>query len=263
MTSAVLAPSLMRRTSNRRKPAAWRLAAASLSALSLVSGCASLGGKQARLAEERGKLLADSEAKAAALETKVADLQKENAKLTRHVAELETDARAAQVASVTKPPEPPGEAAPALRGGQSSARTLVTATSDHAIASAASPGQAAPRLIQPTFASGEQTVFENEANSGGVPVTSVLFGAHLESYRRSADARAGWRLLQRKNPSELGLLEPRLAAVNVEGKGVFLRLIAGGFASQQKAAALCAKLKARGQFCEVTSFEGQKLSSDQ
>ena len=120
------------------------------------------------------------------------------------------------------------------------------------------PVETSPRLVQPTFAS-DETVFENEAE-GDIQTESVLFGVHLASYRQMEEARAGWRQLQRENPEELGLLEPRVEGVTVEGKGDFLRLIGGGFASQEKAMTLCAQLKARGLFCSVASFEGERLS---
>jgi hypothetical protein len=74
------------------------------------------------------------------------------------------------------------------------------------------------------------------------------------------EARSGWRQLQRENPDELGLLEPRVEGVSVAGKGDFLRLVGGGFASRDKAESLCGQLKEKGLFCSVTSFEGERLS---
>ena len=102
-------------------------------------------------------------------------------------------------------------------------------------------------------------MFENEAE-GDIKTQSVLFGVHLASYRKMDEARAGWRQLQRENPEELGLLEPRVEEISVEGKGQFLRLIGGGFASRDKAEALCGQIKAKGLFCTVESFEGERLS---
>ena len=120
------------------------------------------------------------------------------------------------------------------------------------------PVAPAPRMVQPTFASTD-SVFENEA-AGDIETASVLFGVHLASYRKTAEAREGWRQLQRENPDELGLLEPRIERVLLDDKGVFLRLIGGGFSSQEKASALCASLQQRGLFCSVSGFNGQRLS---
>ncbi len=65
--------------------------------------------------------------------------------------------------------------------------------------------------------------------------------------------------LQRENPDELGLLEPRIEQITVPERGKFLRLIGGGFSSEEKAAALCASLKQKGLFCSVTGFNGDRL----
>jgi hypothetical protein len=85
-------------------------------------------------------------------------------------------------------------------------------------------------------------------------------GVHLASYRHREQAQEGWRQLQRENPDELGLLEPRIIAVTIPEKGDFLRLIGGGFSSQEKAAALCTNLKQKGVFCTVSGFEGDRLA---
>ena len=101
--------------------------------------------------------------------------------------------------------------------------------------------------------------FENEA-SDEIETLSILYGVHLASYRQLDQARAGWRTLQRENPNELGLLEPRVEFVSLNEKGDFVRLIGGGFSSQQKAQALCATLKQKGLYCAVAGFEGERLS---
>ena len=259
MTFAIPAARLLRRTAGTRKPSAARLLAAALSVTSLLSsGCASLGGKNMRLAEERAQELSQTQAKATALEGKVADLQRDNARLVRRIAELETGIRSAQSAAANAAKSAENAATPMLRGGADADARAVVSTAD-ANRALANPMQAAPRLVQPAFAAQEQTVFENEAK-GDIPVASVLYGAHLASYRRSVDALAGWRVLQRQNPSELSLLEPRVAPITIEGRGAFIRLIAGGFSTQETAAKLCETLKRRGRFCEVTSFDGEKLN---
>ena len=128
-----------------------------------------------------------------------------------------------------------------------------------ALAGSPAPVDSSPRLVQPSFASLEETVFENEA-AGDIQMSSVMYGAHLASYRHEAEARTGWRKLQRENPDELGLLEPRVEKVSLDDRGDFMRLIGGGFTTQDKAAALCVRLKARGVYCAVSGFTGQRLS---
>lgn len=234
--------------------------AVSILLAALSSGCATLGGgKTARLAEERASLLAQSEAKATQLETRLAEVQRENTRLSRRVTELESTIRTAQsqAANAAKSAEL-ASADSAVRAATADQRA-VAATAQPARPLAASPVQAAPRLVQPSFANEQKTVFENEAKNGDIRLTSVLFGVHLASYRHNTEAVAGWRTLQRQYPSELSLLEPRIAPVTLEGRGDFVRLIAGGFSTQQTAAALCETLSNRGRFCEVTSFDGEKL----
>lgn len=209
----------------------------------------------------------------ASLETELAAAHARNIELEGKLAEAAKRERAQELAAA---PAPAVEA-PTLKEGIETAvasaeptvlqqpaeirpeTVIADADADKALASApAKPVEAAPRLVQPTFAS-QETVFENEA-SDGIKTTSVLFGVHLASYRHAEEARAGWVKLQRDYPDELGLLEPRLEKVDIEGRGVFLRLIGGGFASEEKASALCATLKAHGAYCAVAGFEGERLS---
>lgn len=237
-----------------------RRALLALLAASTAPGCATIGGKNARLAEERGAELSATQARAQALEVKLADLQKDNQRLTRRVAELESGLKVAQSAAARSAESASPAEPPALRASEQTEAVAAAPDPTRALSGGATPVQASPRLVQPTFASQEQTIFENEA-SGGVAMSSVLFGAHLASYRREADAQAGWRVLQSAYPSELSLLEPRLARVTVEGREV-LRLVAGGFATSQKAGALCDALKKRNnRYCVVTSFDGEKLTN--
>lgn len=231
---------------------------ASLLASLLLPGCATLGdGKHAKLAEERAGLLAQSEAKTTQLEAKLAEAQRDNVRLSKRIADLESSIKTAQTQAANAAKNAEMASAESAVRAAAADQKAVAATGRPV---ATSPVQAAPRLVQPSFANQEKTIFENEAKGGDIRLTSVLYGVHLASYRRGADASSGWRTLQSQYPNELSLLEPRLAPVTVEGRGEFIRLIAGGFSSQQTAAALCETLSKRGRFCEVTSFDGEKLS---
>lgn len=194
----------------------------------------------------------------AVLEAEVTRLKSQNARLSNEVLALQRDKdrlAAAETAEATVPtPKPEVVVKPEPQKQQA----VVDDAPSPALAQSEVPVETSPRLVQPTFASNE-TVFENEAE-GDIKTESVLFGVHLASYRKPEEARAGWRQLQRENPEELGLLEPRVESVSVTGKGKFVRLVGGGFASRDKAEALCLQLKSRGLFCSVTGFEGDRLS---
>lgn len=238
-----------------------------LAALTLLPACASLSGRDK--APPVG--VAEVEAarmQTAALEVEVARLKSENARLANQLLDIRRQQARQEVAANDAGPEDAAEndGAPptssirnmSVPDPQPLANAVVDTADDPGLAETDVPVETAPRLVQPTFASNEN-VFENEADSE-IQTASVLFGVHLASYRAQEEAREGWRKLQRDNPDELGLLEPRVESVSIEGKGVFLRLIGGGFSSEERAQALCGVLSGKGQFCSVVGFGGQRLS---
>ncbi|NOX83792.1 MAG: hypothetical protein GXP06_12570 [Alphaproteobacteria bacterium] len=206
--------------------------------------------RTAELEVEVAQLKSDKELLASQLE----ELQRENDKL----AAVDEDTSAADEAAKLAEATALANSELKLRDGAVASSAIVEAADGAAIANGSAPVAPAPRLVQPTFASTD-AVFENEAG-GDIETASVLFGVHLASYRKVREARDGWSKLQRQNPDELGLLEPRIERVRLKGKGVFLRLIGGGFSSQEKAAALCASLQQKGLFCSVSGFNGKRLS---
>jgi len=231
-----------------------------VSAFILLSACASFPGRGNNASE-----LAETDAAAqtmeiASLEAEVARLKSQNARLANEVLALKREKDRIAAASEQAQEEADEAQTPPEEMNERSepSTAVVDDAASPALARSDVPVQNSPRLVQPTFASNE-TVFENEAE-GEIRTHSVLFGVHLASYRRIEEARTGWRQLQRENPDELGLLEPRVEGVDVENKGHFLRLIGGGFSSKGKAEALCMQLKAKDMFCSVASFEGERLS---
>ncbi|NWG71666.1 MAG: SPOR domain-containing protein [Parvularculaceae bacterium] len=232
-----------------------------------LSACAALEKEIGLEAAPKAAAPDPLEMRIASLESALAAAQRDKAALEQKLAALEKAARAEE-APVVAPPtlkEPQTavsvEVAPALQQPPEISPETVVAAADADLALAAAPTapvETSPRLVQPTFAS-QETLFENEA-SDGIKTASVLFGVHLASYRHAEEARAGWVKLQRDYPDQLGLLEPRLERVELEGRGTFLRLIGGGFAAEEKAVALCAALKSLGAYCAVSSFEGERLS---
>lgn len=235
-----------------------------------AQGCAVLSGKpDPELVAAHDRQIGSARAEVASLKAEVEKLTAENTSLETKVAELER--KAARTAAIGAAAT--GEAA--LKEGPSTtaAATAVDKTpstaparpvvslpnADVSLPDAPVPIDESPRLVQPSFASTEQ-IFENEAASAEIKLTSVLWGVHLASYRHAEEASAGWNKLQRENPEELGLLEPRVEKVSIEGKGEYLRLVGGGFSSREKAKALCDTLAAKGVFCRVANFGGDRLS---
>jgi hypothetical protein len=247
-----------------RAPLARSVAMACFFAL---QGCAALSGKpDPELIAAHDRELGAAKAEVVSLKAEVEKLSAEKSGLETKVADLER--RAARVAAI-------GEAA--LKDGPAPATTVAAApivdapstaparpvvslpNADVSLPDAPVPVDQSPRLVQPSFASTEQ-IFENEAASAEIKLTSVLWGVHLASYRHAEEASNGWKKLQRENPDELGLLEPRAEKISIEGKGEYLRLVGGGFSSREKAKALCDKLAAKGVFCRVANFGGDRLS---
>jgi len=235
--------------------------------LALAQGCAILPGRHnPDFTAGQAQDLKVAQARASELQTQVERLSDRNAELEAKVADLEK--KNARLATAGPPATPemtlkePGSTAaiPEKRPANAAPGAVVAAPSAGGIAkNAPVPVDNTPRLVQPSFASSEQ-IFENEAESPEIKLTSVLWGVHLASYKHADDASAGWKKLQRENPDELGLLEPRIEKVTVEGKGEYLRLVGGGFSSREKAEALCGKLAEKGVFCRVANFGGDKLS---
>ncbi|NNE42529.1 MAG: SPOR domain-containing protein [Marinicaulis sp.] len=243
-----------------------------ISAILVTSACSSLGGSEKSAAITEAAPSPEAQERIAALEVEVSRLKSDNARLvatllekTRENEKLARNATEEnapadlQAQQQTNGPRQVVELSPTLtppppiRESRSVGNAAAPQMDDTDV-----PVEEAPRLVQPTFASTEE-VYESEAN-GEIETQSVLFGVHLASYRKVEEAREGWRKLQRDNPDELGLLEPRVVQVNIPEKGVFMRLIGGGFSSQGKAMALCQSLKKKSLYCSVSGFEGERLS---
>ncbi|WP_375549255.1 SPOR domain-containing protein [Oceanicaulis alexandrii] len=86
---------------------------------------------------------------------------------------------------------------------------------------------------------------------------SLMYGAHLASYRLLSNAQIGWRQLGVQLPA-LSAAEPRIERVQLD-QGEFLRLKAGPFDSRAEALALCAQAEAAGLWCQATHFTGEAL----
>ncbi len=231
----------------------------------IAAGCSTLGLDRKPVTQEVSADFEAVEQQIAALETELTAVKAERDKLSARLAQLERETKPSQVAASNGVAElkdtPPATITPRTDRTPAPAAAVVSAPgAGDSLGDASATVAPAPRLVQSTLSSNDRPVFENEATGEEIRLASVLWGVHLASYRGEEEAQAGWRKLQRENPNELGLLEPRIERVSVAEKGVFLRLIGGGFASEEKANALCAALVERGLYCRVTSFGGDRLS---
>lgn len=82
---------------------------------------------------------------------------------------------------------------------------------------------------------------------------SLLHAVHLASYRDVETLARGWRELLAEHPSLRGL-DARYEAVDIPGRGRFLRLKAGPFDSLTDARRACAPLGER--WCDPVDFTG-------
>lgn len=85
--------------------------------------------------------------------------------------------------------------------------------------------------------------------------TSTGYSVHLASYRGPDEASRGWAQLVRTYPRALAGMKPTVSPIDLgAGKGQSYRLTAGAFPSAGAAAAVCAELNTRHQYCQVVGF---------
>ena len=143
-----------------------------------------------------------------------------DAELTSRLAKLE-----AQVAQLERMGGQPGAMASA-QPRATTPRPAATAAAD------AKPMAAAPAM-----------------SSGG------RVGAHLGSYRTVNEAKQGWETLAKANPDLLGSLTYQTAEFDPgDGRGIFIRLLAGPFDDRAKVQNLCKDLQSKRVFCRVLSL---------
>ena len=255
----------------KARPMAAARRVGALSLFLLVQSCATIfGSEKANLVEAQAVELDTVKSERARLQSQVETLKAENNRLELALADAAKKVqRAAAVEQPSLPPSPQpidekladaGSVADKPAASMAPAAPVVAAPNPRdSLPSAPVPVDAQPRLVQPRLASSDAN-FESEASNPEIKMTSVLWGVHLASYRRVEEASAGWAKLQRDNPDQLGLLEPRIERVAIDGKGAYLRLVGGGFSSREKATELCDTLSAKGVFCRVANFGGERLS---
>ncbi len=77
------------------------------------------------------------------------------------------------------------------------------------------------------------------------------FAVHLASLRTQDRAKAEWDRLQSEFPELLHQRDLVIRMVDLEGRGIFYRVLTGPFDDRRKAQDLCAKFEPRQQYCLV------------
>ena len=112
--------------------------------------------------------------------------------------------------------------------------------------SAAAPaGQATP---EPAPESAPESPPESPPGPASEQTT---YGIHLASFSSDANARRSWTLLQAQYPDLLDGKTLALRSVEVEDRGIFVRVIAVPYADSSAAQAVCRDLQRRSQYCAV------------
>lgn len=119
---------------------------------------------------------------------------------------------------------------------------------------------AAPTPAPTDFGGSTTSVMPEAAKVAAREQASGRFGLHLASYRREQNAQAGWGIYRDRHPDVLKGLQARGDSVTLPGRGDFVRLLVGPFATPQDAKALCGALEARQEYCKVMPFEGVPIS---
>jgi len=78
------------------------------------------------------------------------------------------------------------------------------------------------------------------------------FAIHVASVRDRAAVLTEWQRMAERFPALAGLGLRSPTAVAIPGKGTFYRVAGGAFATHDEAQAACDRLRAAGQYCEVT-----------
>lgn len=90
------------------------------------------------------------------------------------------------------------------------------------------------------------------APAGPAPAAGPIYGGHLASYYRAADARRGWNIIVRQQ-SSIGSLKEHIVPIKT-AKGPMVRLIAGDFPSREEAERFCTWAHQQHLYCAVMVF---------
>jgi hypothetical protein len=122
----------------------------------------------------------------------------------------------------------------------------------------AAPASGQPRATTPRAAAATPAAAAAPAADAKPQMASAgngRFGAHLGSYRTVNEAKHGWDTLAKANPEILGPIGYQTAEFDPgDGRGVFIRLLAGPLDDRNKANELCKTLQSKRVFCRVLNL---------
>ena len=119
------------------------------------------------------------------------------------------------------------------------------------------PTRLKPRSVQPLEQPAAQVV---DAPSDAEPVLGDDGrSVHLASYFTFEDAAYGWDVLLEQFGDVLGSYEPVFAEVDLQDRGVFVRLLAGPLPGPTEALELCGALQEAGAYCVPADAAGEFL----
>jgi hypothetical protein len=98
-----------------------------------------------------------------------------------------------------------------------------------------------------------------EAKTSEQPPAGPVYGGHLASYFRDADARRGWNIIVRQQ-SSIGSLKEHVVPIKT-AKGPMVRLIAGDFPSREEAERFCTWAHGEHLYCAVMVLGPNDASS--
>jgi hypothetical protein len=117
------------------------------------------------------------------------------------------------------------------------------------------PVNAAARRIAANRAQLGNVPLESNADSSAAPATppafSNGFAVQVASERSESKAQASFRVLQAKYSDQLRGHQPIIRRADLGAAGIYYRALVGPFASPEKAAKLCSRLKAAGGDCII------------
>ena len=141
-----------------------------------------------------------------------------------------------QVAAAKPQPRPPQSPPAKPTSGVEQAKAVPSPALAAAIEPAAGPARTAIAPAKP--------VPNPTAQADG-------YAIHLASVENEADVTTEWARLRREQPT-LADLQPRPPQrIEIKGKGVFWRVLAGNFSDRDAAQKKCAELQGKGGFCGV------------
>jgi hypothetical protein len=123
-----------------------------------------------------------------------------------------------------------------------------------ASATAARPAPSPAAKAMPASAEASKSATKSDM-ALAMPPGGERFGAHLGSYRSADEAKSGWRTLTRQHTELLNNIGFQTTEFDPgDGRGTFIRLVAGPFEDRGKANQFCRDIQSRKVFCRVISL---------